>query len=75
VTFRKGASGNPAGKLRGTRNRTSVLIERLLTGEAEGVTKKVLELALPATWSRSNSFSIAWRHRAVISRCVSNYPV
>jgi Family of unknown function (DUF5681) len=45
MTFRKGESGNPAGKLPGTRNRTSVLIETLLLGDAEDVTRKVLELA------------------------------
>jgi uncharacterized protein YceH (UPF0502 family) len=43
--FQKGQSGNPAGKLRGTRNRTSVLIEELLLGEAKPVTEKVIELA------------------------------
>jgi hypothetical protein len=43
--FPKGQSGNPAGKRPGTRHRATVLAERLMEGEAEGVVRKVIEAA------------------------------
>jgi hypothetical protein len=44
--FPKGRSGNPAGKLKGTRHRTTLAAEALLDGEAEALTRKVIEMAL-----------------------------
>jgi hypothetical protein len=43
--FRKGASGNPAGKAPGTRNRATLIAERLLDGEAETMVRMVIEKA------------------------------
>jgi hypothetical protein len=43
--FRKGVSGNPAGKPKGTRNRATMLAEQLLDGEAETMVRTVVELA------------------------------
>jgi len=43
--FRKGQSGNPAGKPKGARNRATVAVEALLDGEAEALTRKAIELA------------------------------
>jgi hypothetical protein len=43
--FRKGASGNPAGKRKGTRHKTTRAVETLLDGEAEALTRKAVELA------------------------------
>ena len=43
--FRRGVSGNPAGRPRGARNRTTRLVEELLDGEAEVLTRKMVELA------------------------------
>ena len=43
--FTKGASGNPAGKRPGTRNRATLAAEVLLDGEAETLTRKAIELA------------------------------
>ena len=43
--FEPGQSGNPAGKAKGTRNRTTRAIEALLDGEAEALTRKAIELA------------------------------
>jgi hypothetical protein len=37
--FPKGVSGNPAGKAPGTRNRATRILEALLEGEAETVTR------------------------------------
>ncbi|UHC20488.1 DUF5681 domain-containing protein (plasmid) [Methylobacterium currus] len=43
--FQKGQSGNPAGRTKGTRNRTTIALEALLEGEAEAITRKAVELA------------------------------
>jgi hypothetical protein len=39
------ADGNPAGKLKGTRNKTTLAVEALLDGEAETITRKAIQLA------------------------------
>jgi hypothetical protein len=44
--FVKGQSGNPAGRRRGSRNRTTQAMQLLLDGEAQALTCKALELAL-----------------------------
>ena len=43
--FKKGQSGNPAGKPKGTRHRTTILAERLMQAEAEGVVNVVIAAA------------------------------
>ena len=43
--FTPGKSGNPAGKPRGARNKTTLAIEALLAGEAEELTRKAIEMA------------------------------
>ncbi|GHE80556.1 hypothetical protein GCM10019059_43480 [Camelimonas fluminis] len=45
TSFRKGQSGNPAGKPRGSRHRTTRAIDELLAGEAEKITRKAIEMA------------------------------
>ena len=44
--FPPGVSGNPAGRLPGTRNGATMAAEALLDGEAEALTRKAVELAL-----------------------------
>jgi hypothetical protein len=44
--FQKGQSGNPAGRPRGSRNRSTLAAEILLEGEAEALTRRAIELAL-----------------------------
>ena len=44
--FRPGQSGNPKGKLKGTRNRVTLAAQLLLDGESEALTRKAIELAL-----------------------------
>src|SRR3954466_10786578 len=45
MPFELGKSGNPAGKLQGTRNKTTLAVDALLDGEAETITRKAIELA------------------------------
>jgi hypothetical protein len=44
--WRKGASGNSAGKPRGARHKATLAAETLLEGEAEALSRKAVELAL-----------------------------
>ena len=44
--FKKGQSGNPAGRPRGSRNKTTLAVESLLAGEADKLSRKAVELAL-----------------------------
>lgn len=44
--FQKGQSGNPNGRKLGSRNRASIIVERLLDGEAEKLTRRLIERAL-----------------------------
>jgi len=44
--FRKGESGNPAGKTPGAQNRKTLAVQELLNGEAEKLTRRCVELAL-----------------------------
>lgn len=43
--FKPGQSGNPAGKPPGAKNRATVLAQALFDGEAEILTRKIIELA------------------------------
>jgi hypothetical protein len=43
--FRKGRSGNPSGKPRGTRHKATMAVQALLEGEAEALTRKCIDLA------------------------------
>ncbi len=44
--FKEGESGNPAGRPKGSRNRTTIAMQSLLEGEGEKLTRKAVELAL-----------------------------
>ena len=44
--FKPGESGNPAGKPKGARHRTTLACDALLDGEAEKITRKAVEMAL-----------------------------
>ena len=44
--FGEGNPGNPAGRPKGARNRTTLAIEAILEGEAEALTRKAVEMAL-----------------------------
>ncbi|WP_264050419.1 DUF5681 domain-containing protein [Methylobacterium flocculans] len=44
--FQPGQSGNPAGRPKGARSRATLALEAILEGEAEAITRKVIELAL-----------------------------
>jgi hypothetical protein len=44
--FQKGQSGNPAGKPKGARHKTTIAMQALLDGQAEAVMQKAAQLAL-----------------------------
>lgn len=44
--FQKGQSGNPAGKPKGARHKTTLAVQALLDGEAENITRKAIEAAM-----------------------------
>lgn len=44
--FKKGQSGNPKGKPKGTRNKSTLAAETLLNGSLEGICRKIEEEAL-----------------------------
>ena len=44
--FEKGRSGNPGGRLPGSRNRATLAAEALLDGEADALTRRAVELAI-----------------------------
>ena len=43
--FKPGQSGNPDGRPKGARNKATLAIEALLSGEGEALTRKAIELA------------------------------
>ena len=43
--WKPGESGNPAGRPKGARNKTTLALEKMLDGEAEAITRKVIERA------------------------------
>ncbi len=46
AAFPKGKSGNPKGRPKGALNKATLAVQSLLDGEAEGLTRKAVELAL-----------------------------
>jgi hypothetical protein len=44
--WRKGVSGNPAGKAKGTRHKITMAVQELLGGEAEALPRKCVDLAM-----------------------------
>jgi len=44
--FEPGQSGNPSGRPKGARNKTTLLVEALLDGQSEAITRKLLEKAV-----------------------------
>ena len=44
--FEPGKSGNPQGRPKGARNRATIIAEALLDGEAEAITRKLLDKAM-----------------------------
>jgi hypothetical protein len=44
--FQKGESGNPNGRKEGSRNKATLIAQALLDGEAEALTRKVIDQAL-----------------------------
>jgi|SRR5208337_107310 len=44
--FKKGRSGNPKGRPKGSRNKTTLIAQALLHGQAEALVKKAVQLAL-----------------------------
>ena len=49
MVFKPGKSGNPSGKPKGARNKTTVAMEKLLDDDAATITSKAIELAKNGT--------------------------
>jgi hypothetical protein len=45
MLFRKGQSGNPSGRPRGSRNRATILFQNLLEDDAEAIARKTVDMA------------------------------
>jgi hypothetical protein len=45
MPFKKGKSGNPKGRPKGALNKATIAVQQLLDGEAQEITRKVIELA------------------------------
>ena len=45
TSFVSGKSGNPAGRPRGSRNKSTLLLEKLMIDDGEGVVRSVVDLA------------------------------
>jgi Family of unknown function (DUF5681) len=64
MPFEPGQSGNPAGKPKGTRNKTTLAVEALLDGEAETLTRKAIELAkADLIWARPGCYHFCYPTR------------
>ncbi|TXM94809.1 hypothetical protein FV223_03160 [Methylobacterium sp. WL116] len=44
--FEQGRSGNPSGRPRGARNRSTLALQAILDGESEALTRRAIEMAL-----------------------------
>jgi len=68
--FAPGQSGNPNGRPKGARNKATIAAEALLDGEAEGLTRKALEMAIDAIpWRCGCALSASFR-RGANDQCI-----
>ena len=75
--FQKGQSGNPAGKPKGARHKTTLALQALLDGEAEALIRKAVELALAGdiTALRLCLERIAPAYKAMVMPVALNMPL
>src|ERR1700730_8915047 len=59
--FRKGQSGNPAGRPPGSRNRATSMVQSLLEGAAENIAKRAAQLAEEGNVAAIRIFYVSWR--------------
>src|SRR6516162_7798780 len=71
MTFHKGESGNPAGRQRGSRNRTTILMQSLLEADGEALARKAIDLAKGGDLAGFACAWTGWCRRASTSRSPS----
>jgi hypothetical protein len=68
--FRKGQSGNPSGKPKGTRNRTTVLAEKLMQDDAADIVQVVLAAAKGGDMTARGSFWTGFHQSGEAGLCI-----
>src|SRR6516162_8366084 len=71
MTFHKGESGNSAGRQRGSRNRTTILMQSLLEADGEALARKAIDLAKGGDLAGFACAWTGWCRRASTSRSPS----
>ena len=59
MKYKKGESGNPAGRPPGTLNKTTIIVQKLLASEAEEIGRSVIKMAKEGDFQYQR---LLWNH-------------